>query len=131
VFEGVALNAGWLIPHVVALAESTDRSISFGGGGARAPLWGQLLADVLGAEVRRLANPHVTNAHGAALLALVEAGSMSWDDADAALCVAEIHHPDPSVSGTYRRLLDAFVDAHDRWSPTFRTLNSRSQEAPT
>ena len=131
VLEGVALNAGWLIPHVTALAGSADRSISFGGGGAASPLWGQLLADVLGADVRRLANPHVTNAHGAALLALVEAGALSWHDADAALSVAEVHHPDPTVAGTYRRLLDAFVDAHDRWGPTFRILNSRStpQEA--
>jgi len=129
VLEGVALNAGWLIPHVTALAGSVDRSISFGGGGARSPLWGQLLADVLGADVRRLANPNVTNAHGAALLALVESGAMSWHDADAALSVAEVHHPDPTVAGTYRRLLDAFVDAHERWSPTFRILNSRQQEA--
>lgn len=138
VLEGVALNAAWLIPHVVALAGSADRSISFGGGGARSPMWGQLLADVLGADVRRLANPHVTNAQGAALLALVEAGEMTWDDADAALSVAEVHHPDPAVAGTYQRLLDAFVDAHDRWSPTFRILNSRAphqapdiQEVPT
>ena len=126
VFEGVALNAGWLIPHVIALAGSADPSISFGGGGARAPLWGQLLADTLGAEVRRLANPQVTNAHGAALLALVEAGALSWTDADAALTVTEVHHPDPTVAGTYARLLEAFVDAHDRWGPTFRILNSRS-----
>ena len=86
---------------------------------------------MLGADVRRLANPHVTNAHGAALLALVEAGTMTWDDADAALSVAEVHHPDPTVAGTYRRLLDAFVDAHDRWSPTFRILNDVRASTPT
>ena len=126
VLEGVALNAGWLIPHVTALADSADRSISFGGGGARSPLWGQLLADVLGADVRRLANPDVTNAHGAALLALVQSGTLTWDDADAALPVAEVHRPDAAVATTYSRLLDALVDAHQRWSPTFRILNSRS-----
>lgn len=126
VVEGVALNAGWLIPHVTALAGSVDRSISLGGGGAASALWGQTLADVLGADVRRLANPTVTNAHGAALLALVEHGALTWDDADAALAVAEVHHPDPAVAGTYARLLDAFVDAHGRWSPTFRILNHRS-----
>jgi sugar (pentulose or hexulose) kinase len=112
---------------VTALAGSTDRSILFGGGGAGSALWGQLLADVLGADVRRLANPQVTNAHGAALLALVETGALTWDDADAALSVAEVHHPDPTVATVYRRLLDAFVDAHDRWSPTFRILNARSR----
>lgn len=130
VVEGVALNAGWLIPHVTALAGSSDRSISLGGGGAAAPLWGQILADVLGADVRRLANPTVTNAHGAALLALVENGAMTWDDADAALSVTEVHHPDPSVAATYRRLLDAFVDAHERWGPTFRILNQRRSDSP-
>ena len=45
--------------------------------------------------------------------------------------VAEVHHPDPAVAPVYRRLLDAFVDAHDRWSPTFRILNARSRASDT
>jgi xylulokinase len=124
VLEGVALNAAWLIPFVTDLAGSADRSISFGGGGAASAVWGQILADVLGAEVRRLAEPQVTNAHGAALLALVEAERLTWDDADDALCVEQVHQPDPAVNALYRRSLAAFVDAHDRWAPTLRILHT-------
>jgi sugar (pentulose or hexulose) kinase len=87
-------------------------------------VWGQILADVLGTEVRRLADPQVTNAHGAALLALVEAGRLTWDDADAALRVEQVHHPDPAVAALYRRSLAAFIDAHDRWGPTLRILHT-------
>jgi xylulokinase len=131
VLEGVALNAGWLIPHVTALAGSDDHSITLGGGGAATPLWGQILADVTGAEVRRLANPRTTNAHGAALLALVEAGRMTWDDADRALAVAQVHEPEPVNGPLYRRLLAAFIDFHDRAGPFFHALNTPSPPAAT
>ena len=78
----------------------------------------------LNAEVRRLAEPQVTNAHGAALLALVEAERLTWDDADAALRVEQVHQPDPTVATLHRRSLAAFVDAHDRWAPTLRILHT-------
>jgi xylulokinase len=131
VFEGVALNAAWLIPHVAALAGSIDHSITLGGGGAAIPLWGQILADCLGAEVRRLANPQTTNAHGSALLALVEAGQMTWDDADAALAVQQVHEPDPANGPLYRRLLDAFIDFHGRSGPFFHLLNHAPRPTTT
>ncbi len=131
VLEGVALNAAWLIPFVTALAGSSDRSISLGGGGAASAVWGQILADVVGADVRRLADPQVTNAHGAALLALVETGRLTWDDADAALRIEQVHHPDPAVAELYGRSLAAFVDAHDRWGPTFRILHTPLAPVPS
>ncbi|MEO5899738.1 MAG: FGGY family carbohydrate kinase, partial [Ilumatobacteraceae bacterium] len=123
VLEGVALNAAWLIPHVTALAGSADHSITLGGGGAATDTWGQILADVLGAEVRRLANPRTTNAHGAGLLALVEAGQLTWDDADAALVYQQVHEPDPANTARYAQMLTAFVDLHERLGPFFDILN--------
>ncbi|MCU1503484.1 MAG: hypothetical protein JWM12_2838 [Ilumatobacteraceae bacterium] len=131
VLEGVALNAAWLIPYVTALAGSQDHSITLGGGGAATPLWGQILADITGAEVRRLANPQTTNAHGAGLLALVESGRMSWADADSALAVQQVHDPDPDNATLYQQLLAGFIDFHGRAGPFFHTLNTPSPPPAT
>lgn len=124
VLEGVAFNAAWLLPHVEALAGTTYDEITFGGGGARSGLWGQILADALGVRVRRLANPNATNAHGAALLALVEAGAFELADIPSLLAVEAVHEPDHATHDLYRRLGEAFVDFHDRAAPFFQLLHT-------
>ncbi|MDO9173186.1 MAG: FGGY family carbohydrate kinase, partial [Actinomycetota bacterium] len=48
VLEGVAMNVAWLLPHFAALAGRRYEQITFGGGGAASPLWGQLVADATG-----------------------------------------------------------------------------------
>lgn len=124
VLEGVALNAAWLMPYVASLAGAVWDEVTFGGGGARSPLWGQILADALGMRVRRLANPNATNAHGAALLALVQAGAFQLADVPCLLATEAIHEPDTATHRQYRRLGQAFVDFHDRAAPFFRLLNT-------
>ncbi|MBI5088438.1 MAG: hypothetical protein HZB15_06125 [Actinobacteria bacterium] len=123
VLEGVALNAAWLLPHFSALAGVDYGEVSLGGGGAASPLWGQILADCFGLPVRRLANSTTTNAHGAALLALAEAGALSIDDVPDLLTTAAVHEPS-SDSTTYQPLLRAFVDFHDRATPFYDSLNA-------
>jgi xylulokinase len=125
VLEGVALNAGWLFPHVAALADAHYDTLNLGGGGAVSPLWGQVIADALGVRVRRLAQPRTTNAQGAALLALAQLGRIGLDDIPALLRVEEVHEPSAAAHAVYQRLSPAFVDFHDRAAPFFHTLNSR------
>jgi xylulokinase len=124
VLEGVAMNAAWLLEHVATLAGHQYAEIALGGGGAASPLWGQILADCCGTPVRRLANSASTNAHGAALLALVEAGQLRLHDVPSILRVAQIHEPDPGVSAVLRARLAAFIDFHDRAAPFYEALNS-------
>ncbi len=124
VLEGVAMNAAWLLPHFSALAGQHYGEIGFGGGGAGSPLWGQILADCCGVPVRRLANPASTNAHGAALLALVGTGHVRLDDVRTMLTTAQVHDPDPSAHATYQRLLADFIDFHDRVAPFYDSLNA-------
>lgn len=96
VLEGVAMNVSWLLPHFSRLADRHYDEITFGGGGARSPLWGQILADACGTRVRRLARSSCTNAHGAALLALSEIGECALGDLPELLVTAEVHEPDPA-----------------------------------
>lgn len=109
VFEGVACNLARLVPHVAALTggpAATSSPIVFGGGGARAALWGQLLADLTGATVQRLAAPQFTNARGAAFVAMAESGWVSWTDLDRMLVFDGAHEPDPDLEDRYRQQVE-------------------------
>jgi xylulokinase len=123
VYEGVAFNAAWLLPHVAALAEASWPAIRFGGGAAASDLWAQILADAVGAEVEQLDGPRTTNARGAAFLALVRLGHISLDDIPAMLKVRGRYVPDPDVSAQYARLVERHVDFHTRNRPFYAALN--------
>ncbi len=57
VFEGVALNARWMHHYVERFAKRRLEPIAFIGGGARSALWCQIMADVLGREIRQVERP--------------------------------------------------------------------------
>jgi xylulokinase len=130
VLEGVAMNAAWLLPHFSALAEQTYDQVNLGGGGASSALWGQVLADCFGVRVRRLANSRTTNAHGAALLALVERGDVGLHDVPGMLTTEQVHEPDPAAAPIMHRMLESFIDFHNRVAPFYDVLNSPEKRQP-
>ena len=66
VFEGVALNARWLLRAVERFTRHRLEPIRFIGGGARSDVWCQIFADVLGRAIEQVADPVNANARGAA-----------------------------------------------------------------
>ena len=112
VLEGVAVNLAWLLAPVEQFVGSPFPFLRFGGGGALSPLWAQTLADALDRPVHRLAQPRVTNARGAALLALDELGVLRVDDTPALLRVDEVHEPDPAHRAVMDRALARLVALH-------------------
>jgi xylulokinase len=128
VLEGVALNAAWLLPHFSRLAARRYDEITLGGGGAASATWGQIFADALDVVIRRLDHAGATNARGAALLALAEAGRIGLGDVPSLLGVAQTHEPDPATRRRYDRLRDALADFHDRSAPFYDTLNATESE---
>jgi xylulokinase len=130
VLEGVALNAAWLLPSFCALAGASYDEISFGGGGASSSVWGQVLADCTGLNVRRLSNSRTTNAHGAALLALQQAGHIAHDDIRHLVATEQLHEPDPGTRELHARRLGAFIDFHERAVPFYDALNSPESRTP-
>ena len=133
VFEGVALNAAWLLPHFSALAERHYDEIVIGGGGAGVALWGQIMADCFGVRVRRLTDSRTTNARGAALLALAQVGHIDIGDVPQMLTTAETHEPDAAAHACYAERLGAFIDFHDRTAPVYQAMHStkRTPKSPT
>ncbi len=110
--EGVALNLGWLLPHVESFVGGAFPFIRFGGGGAQSRLWAQLLADVLDRPVHRLAEPRATNARGAAFLAFNTLGMLDLADVPSLLHTAEVHDPNPHARDHMRAALHRHTSLH-------------------
>jgi xylulokinase len=118
VFEGVALNTRWMHAAVERFCRRRLEPIAFVGGGARSALWAQIMADVLGRNVRRIADPRSANLRGAALLALVGLGELPPGELDGRAPVAAEHAPDPRAHAIYEELFAAFRGTYraSRWT---------------
>ena len=119
VLEGVAygLRDSFELMKAAGLAEV--RQVRVTGGGARSPLWRQILADVLDAELVTV-NTSEGAAYGAALLAAVSAGA--WPDVESA-CAEAIQVtgstlPGPARAG-YEGMYPLYRDLYPALRPTF------------
>ena len=112
VLEGVALNARWMQQAVERFCRRRLDPIAFIGGGARSALWAQIMADVLGRRVQRVADPSSANLRGAALLAFTALGEIGVADLHGRAGIAELHEPSDGTAETYAMLFAAFKDVY-------------------
>lgn len=111
--EGVTLNLAWGIDRMRALGIAVE-SVRLVGGGARNPLWRQVIADVLDAPVTALAEVE-TGALGAAIQAASVSGARLGDIVGVAVeDPAATHAPRPEAVHTYRAALGAFREIVER-----------------
>ncbi|HUS68565.1 MAG TPA: xylulokinase [Kofleriaceae bacterium] len=119
VMEGVAYSLRDCLDVMTGLGLSVAE-IRAAGGGAKSPLWRQILADVLEAEIATL---DVTEgpAHGAALLAGVGTGAWSSvaEATGAALRVTSRVAPDRARAAVYRDGHATYRELYARLSPLF------------
>ena len=103
--EGIAHEYRLSIEGIVASSGEPVGEHVVLGGGSRSDLWCRILADVLGAPVRRAASVDATNL-GAAILAAVAAGwyADATTAAAAMTGTAESFLPDPASAAAYDRL---------------------------
>jgi xylulokinase len=128
--EGVALNTRWMTaPFNRFLGKPIDQ-ITMVGGGATSDIWCQIFADVLGIPVRQLEAPIQANAIGAALIAGVGIGAISYDDIPGLTCVCHTYLPDARRKAVYDESFESFKFAHRRLAPLYRRLNSQKKVHP-
>jgi xylulokinase len=113
-FEGVALNARWLLEAVERFTGRRLDPIRFIGGGARSAVWCQIFADVLGRTIEQVADPVNANARGAAMIAAVALGELEFDQVPERVTVARRYAPDAANQALYRRLFTEFVGLYKR-----------------
>ena len=103
VFEGVALNARWMQDYVERFCRRRLDPLAFIGGGALSPLWGQVMADVLGRTVNRMEDPVNAGVRGAGLLGWLALGELEARDLNGLAAVAARHEPRAEHAATYDR----------------------------
>lgn len=123
VFEGVAFNSRWLLDAVEKFAGRRFDSLAFIGGGANSTLWSQVHADVLGREIRQMAEPRLANVRGAGLLALVALGQLTAEEIPGLVEVARRFVPDPSAADEYGLLFEQFTALYKQNKGIYRQLN--------
>lgn len=126
-FEGIALNARWMLEAVQSFVgsrgEANMRSIRFIGGGASSPLWCQIMADVLDVRILQVDDPTLANVRGAGLIGLVALERLTWEEIPHKVKIAAEFTPDPANRVTYDRLYATFRQFHQRTKPVYSDLN--------
>ena len=102
VLEGVAFGLRDGLDLMVAAGMAPPYQIRASGGGIASPLWRQILADVLGAEIATV-NTTEGAAYGAAVLATVGAGWFATVDDAAAAFVRAMPAASPGPESAVRR----------------------------
>ncbi len=130
VFEGVALNARWLLGAVERFTRHRLEPIRFIGGGARSDVWSQIFADVLGRSIEQVADPVNANARGAGLLGAVALGDLTFDQVPDRVAVSRSYAPDPALTDFYDNLFGEFVGLYRRNRRAFERLNRGGLQPP-
>jgi len=122
-FEGVALNARWLLQAVEKLTRRRLEPIRFIGGGARSDVWCQIFADILDRTIQQVADPVNANARGAAMLAAVAIGELTFDEVPDRIRVDRSYQPDPKTRELYTEVFREFVGLYRRNRKAYARLN--------
>jgi xylulokinase len=122
VLEGVAFGLRDGLDLMVAAGMPAPSVIRASGGGIASPVWRQILADVLGAEIATV-NTTEGAAYGAGLLAAVAAGWFaSVEEAAATLATATtVAAPGPDVA-RYAEVHEVYRELYPALAPAFRRM---------
>jgi xylulokinase len=121
--EGVALNTRWMLEPFVGFLGRSPSRITAVGGGAQSNVWCQVIADVTGCVIRQPGAPIQANALGAAFIAGVGIGALSFDDLPHIRHEHRTYEPQPRHRALYEDRFATFKDLQKRLAPVYRKLN--------
>jgi xylulokinase len=128
VFEGIAYNTRWMLDAVEHFTGRTGPRglgpIRFIGGGATSRLWCQTLADILRRPIDQVEHPAAANARGAALLAGVAIGAVTWAEIPDLVRVCERFDPDNAHRDVYDQAYAAFRGVYRKNHAIYARLNA-------
>jgi len=123
VMEGVASNTRWSLKYVEKFTKKRLSPITIIGGGAESDVWCQILADTLDREIRRAKDPRQANARGAAFIASVGLGLLSFEDIPKLMEYDRTFLPNPANRDIYDRLYEVFVRIYKANKKIYARLN--------
>jgi len=122
--EGAALNTRWTLKPVEKFMRRRLEVINIIGGGASSDLWCQIFADVLNRPIRQVKDPIQANVRGAAFIASVGMGLLSFQDVPPQVEYRASYLPRPETRGVYDAHFREFVNIYKRNKGIFRRLNA-------
>lgn len=119
VIEGVSFSQKDCLDIIEALGVKVD-SVRASGGGARSALWRQILADILGKRIVRLASQEGA-AYGAALLAMTGTGEFGSvpEACDATIRESDCVLPRPAEAAIYSKAHEVFRTLYPALAPIY------------
>lgn len=123
VYEGVAYNARWLLKYVEQFMGRKAEVIHMVGGGAKSDIWCQIQADVLNRPIRQMQDPIEVNVRGAALLASVALGHLSYDELGPRAPIAKTYLPNPDHRKIYDGLFREYLALYENNRKIHARLN--------
>jgi xylulokinase len=123
--EGIALNTRWLLKPVEGFIGRKVKSINMIGGGAQSDVWCQVFADVMGVEIRQVANPIYANARGAAWIGAVGLGEITFSDVPNLVEFNKRFSPQASNRKLYDERFDIFKKIYGQMKPIYQKLNAQ------
>lgn len=121
--EGVALNTRWLLGAVGRFLDRPVPAIHIVGGGGQSDAWCQIFADVLDVEVRQVVDPIGGNVRGAAWIAAVGLGRLSFADVPRLTRFRRVYGPRPAHRRVYDERFATLMEVYRRLRPVYRRLN--------
>ena len=123
VMEGVAYNTRWMLQYVEKFVGRQLNPISIIGGGAKSSIWCQIFADVLQRNIRQVKEPVHANARGAAYIALVGLGELTFNEIPNLVEYDNRFVPNPDNKTIYNELYNAFIKIYNANKKIYQQLN--------
>jgi xylulokinase len=99
--------------------------VNFVGGGAKGRVWCQIIADVLGREVRQVENPSQAGVRGATMIATVALGIYrDFPTAAKGVKITEVFKPNPRKTRLYDALFVEFKKLYESNKDICEELNA-------
>ncbi len=124
VFEGVAFNSRWVLNAVEKFIKQPFEVLNIIGGGAQSDIWCQIYADVLNRTIRQVHDPIQANARGAAFIASVGLGYITFNEIPTLIKIAKTYQPIPENRALYDGLFKEFVGIYKNNKKFYQRLNT-------
>lgn len=123
VLEGVAFHKRWIL-EAMEKKIPFRKSITFVGGGAKSDVWCQIMADVLGREIKTVKHPQDVGTAGAAIVCGVGLKILpAFKGAKELIPMRDSFQPRPEYQAIYDRNFDVFKSLYKQNKKLFRILN--------
>lgn len=126
VFEGVGFNLRWALETLEKLYNKVE-DLRVIGGGAKADIWCQIVADIMNRNIHRVADPQMAGARGMALLASRTLGHIdSLESVRDHIPVNKVFKPNPQLRALYDRMFREFKSLYKQNKNWYKRMNRSS-----